>query len=644
MTMSRPARKPMRYPPQADDGESHVSLAGEMFRLAPPIRGARPHQADDRERPGQILLVDDDEVFRSEFRDCFNEFAVVEVPSGEAALDLLHQPNQIQLILLDIRLSHLRKNEDGPARRIDGLETCRRLKADAALRDIPVIFMTALAETAEKVRGFAAGGVDYITKPFQLAEVRARLNTHLAMHAMQEEVRMANIRLQQAHDGLEQRVAERTRELARSNRMLRALSECNLALVRATDEADLLREICRIVVEFGGYPLAWVGAAEDDANKTVRPITYAGNGEGYLDSIRASWADTGSGQGPTGRAIRSGEPEIVRDIAADGYYTPWREETVRRGLRSAIAVPLRNEQRIWGALNIYAAERDAFQAAEVELLAELSGNLAYGIMALRTGVERRQAEERIREMNEKLLQANRELLTLDELKNNLMANISHELRTPLVSVRGYAEMMLENSPPLPHEQQCRYLQVMLRNIDRLSGLFDNLLDFARQPDQTLHLTCSDFALDGLLQEICATLRPRARQLDLAMLLLPVDCGLALHADQQKMRQALLNIVDNSLKFTPPGGRVTLGASASPGAICITIADTGIGISAENQQRIFTRFYQVDGSMTRRYGGVGLGLTIAHEIIARHDGTIAVQSRPGQGTEFIIRLPHPDIKQ
>ena len=637
MTMPRSAQKPVRDPPQADDGESHVSAAGEMFRLAPPVRGTRPHQADDRAQSGQILLVDDDEIFRSEFRECFNEFVISEAPSGEAALDLLHRENQVQLILLDIRLSHLRGKEEGPARRIDGLETCRRLKADAALRDIPVIFITALAETAEKVRGFVAGGVDYITKPFQLAEVRARLNTHLALHAMQEQVRTAN-------NSLEQRVAARTHELARSNRMLRALSECNLALVRATDEATLLREICRIVVEFGGYPLAWVGAAEDDAAKTVRPIAYAGNGEGYLDSIKASWADTGPGQGPTGRAIRSGEPAIVRDIAADGYYTPWREETVRRGLRSAIAVPLRSEQRVWGALNLYAAERDAFPAAEIELLTELSGNLAYGVMALRTGRERRQAEERIREMNEELRQANRELRTLDELKNNLMANVSHELRTPLVSVRGYTEMMLENNPPLPHEQQCHYLQVMLRNIDRLTGLFDNLLDFAHSPDQAVHLACADLALAGLLQEICDTLRPRARQRELAMQLLPVDRGLAVHADQRKLRQALLNIVDNSLKFTPPGGRVTLGASASPEAICITIADTGIGISAENQQRIFARLYQVDGSSTRQYGGVGLGLAIAREIIASHNGTIAVQSQPGQGTEFIIKLPRPETRK
>ena len=180
---------------------------------------------------------------------------------------------------------------------------------------------------------------------------------------------------------------EAEKALLRINRALRTLSACNEVLVRATEKEHLLGEVCRILVELGGYRLAWVGEALEDGEKTVRPVAWAGCEEGYLSAVRISWGENEWGRGPTGRAIRTGEPVICRDVLIDAHYTPWREEALRRGYRSSIALPLRSDGRVLGALNVYAAEAGAFDPEEVRLLMELADDLAYGLVALRTREE-----------------------------------------------------------------------------------------------------------------------------------------------------------------------------------------------------------------------------------------------------------------
>ncbi|MDN7025781.1 PAS domain S-box protein [Methanoculleus sp. FWC-SCC1] len=207
--------------------------------------------------------------------------------------------------------------------------------------------------------------------------------------------------LQKARSELERRVIERTAELAKINRMLSILSECNQAVVRATEEPALLQEICRIIVDVGGYPLAWIGFAEEDAARTVRPAASAGFEDGYLETVTITWADTGRGRGPTGTAIRSGRPAIASDVSTDPAFAPWRDEAVRRGYASSIALPLHGDERVFGALNINAAVPDAFHTGEVHLLEELAGDLAFGIRSLREKAERKKTEEALRESEER---------------------------------------------------------------------------------------------------------------------------------------------------------------------------------------------------------------------------------------------------
>lgn len=191
-------------------------------------------------------------------------------------------------------------------------------------------------------------------------------------------------------------------QLRQVNRSLRTLSECNQALVRVTDEATLLHDICRIVVEFGGYCSAWIAFAEQDEAKSVRPVAQVGYEAGFLQSLQISWADTELGRGPTGTAIRTGQPCFVQNIYTDPRYLPWRGVAVERGYASSIALPLIVEGKPLGALNIYATEPNAFDESEVKLLTELANDLAYGITALRTQIEHQRTEAALRESKQRL--------------------------------------------------------------------------------------------------------------------------------------------------------------------------------------------------------------------------------------------------
>jgi len=164
-------------------------------------------------------------------------------------------------------------------------------------------------------------------------------------------------------------------------------------LVRTETEPELLTEGCRLIVENGGYRLAWAGFAEHDEDRTVRPVAVAGFEQGYLQGARISWSDGPRGQGPTGTAIRTGRPAVCQDMLRDPSFAPWREEALRRGYASLIALPLRTRERLFGAVVIYSAEPAAFDEDEVKLLQELVDDLAYGIVALRTREEHRKAVE-----------------------------------------------------------------------------------------------------------------------------------------------------------------------------------------------------------------------------------------------------------
>ncbi len=197
-----------------------------------------------------------------------------------------------------------------------------------------------------------------------------------------------------ARDITDRKLAEEA--LRRANRAYRVLAASSQALAVAADQQQLLREVCRICVELGGYRFAWVGIAEHDEQQRVRPVARAGYEAGYLDEITVTWSDSLHGRGPVGTAIRTGKPAIARSVEQDAKFRPWRKEATERGYGSVIALPIFANHEPFAALALYAAEADAFHAEEVELLTELAGNVSYGLRALQSRAERLRAEQALR--------------------------------------------------------------------------------------------------------------------------------------------------------------------------------------------------------------------------------------------------------
>jgi anti-sigma regulatory factor (Ser/Thr protein kinase)/putative methionine-R-sulfoxide reductase with GAF domain len=189
-------------------------------------------------------------------------------------------------------------------------------------------------------------------------------------------------------------------ELQNVNRTLRMLSSVNLALVRATSEEELALEACRVAVDIGGYRLAWIGYAEQDPEKTVRPVSYAGDGAAYLEGLRVSWADNEWGRGPIGTAVRTGQPVFFQNLKTDPRFQPWRDRALAQGYMSLIALPLAVNGKVIGALTLYSGTPSPFDTEEVKRLTEMADDLAYGITVLRIRKQHRQAEKALRASEE----------------------------------------------------------------------------------------------------------------------------------------------------------------------------------------------------------------------------------------------------
>jgi PAS domain S-box-containing protein len=430
--------------------------------------------------------------------------------------------------------------------------------------------------------------------------------------------RQAELTLEQNRDLLEESAAQRTAELVgaeaeqrRLNRALRLLGNCSMAVVHATNESQLLDELCRLVVETGGYLMAWIGVAERDATHTVRAVAEFGDAD------------------------------------------------CQRGCQASLALPLIVDKQSICVLNIYCAEPDPFGPDEMQLLEELARDMAFGVQSLRA---RRQLEvyqqhleklvthrtQEIDALNTELVTKARDAEDANNAKGAFLATMSHELRTPLNAVIGLTGLLADS---MLDRRQRDYADKIQLSAQALRALIDDILDFSKIEAGELRLEQAPFSLNAILRTTAAVLgvgvgaKPIEALFDVAP-----DIPDALVGDALRLQQILLNLTSNAVKFTRAGVIVVTvrrftrdvrddtSAAGSPVMLQFTVRDTGIGIAAEQLGPIFDGFTQADASTSRVYGGSGLGLAISARLAALMGGQVAVNSTVGQGSEFCLEVP------
>src|SRR5262249_9620872 len=351
--------------------------------------------------------------------------------------------------------------------------------------------------------------------------------------------------------------------------------------------------------------------------------TY-GMEEQLKEALRA--APISRDEGVVGKAAETKEPVQTSDLLNEpGLLVPAiRSTLVQFGYRSILAVPLLREEHIVGSLVVLNQESRSFPAKVVNLLQSFATQSVLGIQNARL----------FREIEEKKLQ----LEVVSRHKSEFLATMSHELRTPLNAVIGFSEVLLDKMFGELNAKQGEYVQDILTSGRHLLSLINDILDLAKIEAGRMELELSTFDLPALVESTLILIRERANShglqinLDMSPQLADVT------ADVRKVKQILLNLLSNAMKFTQRGGRIAVQARHQDGMVAISVSDTGIGIASEDQALIFEEFRQARGDYPRKHEGTGLGLALVKKFVELHGGQIWVESEVNKGSTFTFTLP------
>jgi signal transduction histidine kinase len=516
---------------------------------------------------------------------------VVTARSGEEALEKVLQ-HDFAVILLDVNMPGM-----------DGLEVATLIRKRKKSSHIPIIFVTAYADELHTAQGYSIGAVDYILSPVVPEILRTKVKVFVDLYRMTQQVK------RQA----EERIALLKEQAARAaaeeaNRRLAFLVRAGTTLGRSLDYAATARDLAQLVVPTVAdlSVVTFLQPNEGDWESVLARV--AAGGEVSLEEIHGWESLPNYLTRMINRVLASGAKEVLSPDSAGWADINW----------SAIVLPLQARGRMIGTLTLAleAASDRFFSPEELTMIDALAGHAAGAL-------------------DNALLYS--DIQRADRQKNQFLSMLAHELRNPLAPIRNAVHILNRKSPPDPDLQWAR--DVIDRQALQMTRLVDDLLDVSRITLGKIRLKMEPVEVSRIIHQAVETSRPlidaREHQLSISLPTQP----LWVEGDHIRLSQILTNLLNNAAKYTDTGGQIWVTAELDQDQVALRVKDTGIGIPKSMEASIFEIFTQVDCSLDRSQGGLGIGLTLARHLTQMHGGTIEVAS-PGlnQGSEFIIRLP------
>ncbi|WP_406655633.1 PAS domain S-box protein [Methanolobus sp. ZRKC2] len=620
----------------------------------------------------RILVVDDDPVNVQLIEaQLANEYDIITALSGEEALEAVCHKKP-DLIILDVMMPG-----------INGFETCRRIKSSKETCFIPVIIVTALSSRDDRLEGIESGADDFLTKPIDRVELITRANNLLKSKRLHDRLVAESERTKKYFE-----VAGSMMVVLDANgTVVLANAKCCEVLGYAENELLGSNWFDMVILPAGREKLldAFSSILKGDLNSaeylenhiltkngTKKLISwqnsYMRDSSGKITTVLSSGLDI-TEQRDAERKIQSSEEKFrtlfensvdaimilntegdILEVnnAACNMFGYDREEFLAISKNKLVA-PEYWQRCVENTVSLMEKGQGRFEALYVRkngsrIPIEVSVKIIdyNGVPAIlsngRDISERKKAEESISKYTEDLSEANLALKSLDRMKNEFISNLSHELKTPLISIKGYSELVHDEVLGPLNEKQKNAMQIVLDKYDHLSFLLDSLIYMSIVKSGNVNYRFDPIRIEESLKRIAEYFSFKAEEKQIILTTsfekdLPLVKG-----DVEYLPYLFRSLVDNAIKFSSQGATVEIVAFRDNDHVHALIKDSGIGIPKNEFSNIFKRFYQIDGSMARKYGGSGLGLYVSKMITDVHDGEIWIESEEGSGTTVHVRFP------
>lgn len=533
----------------------------------------------------KILAVDDNPDLLRLISEMFvDDYEVITALNGKEGIDkvLTEMPD---LILMDVKMPVM-----------DGIEATKILKGDLQTRFIPIIMLTGHDAGEDMITGLESGADDYIGKPFRPKILMARVRAHLRTKAM--------------YDGLE--------ALKRDTEIILDVTESTGSSLHIT---DVLQAVTEKVAEYLNLDRCSIILVDEIKENGLVLASSDVPGVGGLCIDLEKYPEIT-------QVIETGETLIIDNADNDPLMAGVMEAT-QYNFRSLMVVPIVFKEEIIGTLLLRTKKRDGgFSEREVELCKVIAHSAA-------SAIRNASLFEKLEEKNMEIENANKRLMELDRLKSSFLAMAAHELRTPMSLISGYLEMVLDGIAGPLNPKQADLIKISHENSVGLARIVEEMLDISVIESGKVSLELERWDIGELIGRVHILIEGDAAKKGIKVNTSVENVSAVI--DGKRVKQVLINLLTNAIKFTPAGGEITVGVEDDGDELTVSVSDTGRGIPEEDIDRVFDEFYR--GSS--RESGAGLGLPICRRIVEMHGGRIWVDSRVGAGTTFYFTLPKKD---